>query len=84
MLPQGIAVPANSTANWFSGRYVLSAAAPGGRVSESAECRVPDTLGFTHSDKEYRVHVPDGQLEELAQLIQVGDWDALTAIAQEV
>ena len=84
--PPGISVPAASTVNWFSGRYVMNGTVvpPGARTGEKAECRTPDVLGFTDSSREYRVKVPEGQFENIAHLLQAGEFEALRDFAQQV
>lgn len=83
--PSGISVPTTSTVNWFSGRYVLNSTvvAPGAKTGEKAECRTPDVLGFSHSGREYHVDVPEGQFENIAQLLHAGEYEALREIARE-
>ncbi|KAJ3511706.1 hypothetical protein NMY22_g15568 [Coprinellus aureogranulatus] len=80
-----IAVPTTSNVNWFSGRFVINATAPTppAKAVGSSECRVPDTIGFTHSGKEYRIDLVEGQFESAAQLIQEENWDALAELALE-
>ncbi|KAF5311667.1 hypothetical protein D9611_009495 [Ephemerocybe angulata] len=78
-----VSVATTSTTNWFSARWSLNGTvvAPGPTTrssSELAECRLPDVLGFTWANRDYRINVPGGQYDEVAQLLEVGDFEALT------
>ena len=51
---------------------------------EKAECLAPNVLGYTWSNKQYQVDVPQGQYENLTKLLDAGDFQTLNALAYEV
>ncbi|KAJ2922062.1 hypothetical protein H1R20_g15036, partial [Candolleomyces eurysporus] len=71
--------------NWYSARWNLN----GRRTSpeaatSSSECRRPNVLGYTWSNRQYQIEVPEGQYDHITKLLDDGDFDALNRIATEV
>jgi hypothetical protein len=51
---------------------------------EKSECLTPNVLGYTWSNKQYQVDVPQGQYENLTKLLDAEDFQTLNALAYEV
>ncbi|KAJ2922061.1 hypothetical protein H1R20_g15035, partial [Candolleomyces eurysporus] len=71
--------------NWYSARWNLNGLKTSPETAaDSSECRQPNVLGFTWSNRQYQIEVPEGQYEHIAKLLDDGDFDTLNRIATEV
>ncbi|KAF6747843.1 hypothetical protein DFP72DRAFT_918408 [Ephemerocybe angulata] len=76
-----VSVPAGNECNsqWYSSKWAVAAS----RVEQvvDADCKLPDTIGFTWSNKIYNINVPQGQYTNLTNLLDAGDFHTLSIVA---
>ncbi|KAJ2922059.1 hypothetical protein H1R20_g10789, partial [Candolleomyces eurysporus] len=78
-------VPSANTSTWQSaGWYWNSRTGRAEVAASSTECRQPDVLGYTHSNRQYEVKVAEGQFDKITKLLDDGDYATLGHIATEV
>ncbi|RXW19768.1 hypothetical protein EST38_g6091 [Candolleomyces aberdarensis] len=72
--------------NWYSARWRYNGlkTSPEAATSDSSGCRRPNVLGYTWSNRQYQIEVPEGQYDHITKLLDDGDFDALNRIAGEV
>ncbi|KAJ2911938.1 hypothetical protein MD484_g8481, partial [Candolleomyces efflorescens] len=90
-------VPNSNTSNWHSAGWNWNSrviqpdqAAADWKTTEpvvapsDSECRQPNSLGYTWSNRQYQIDVPEGQFDHLSKLLEDGNYEALNRIATEV
>jgi hypothetical protein len=70
--------------NWYSARWTLNGLRTSQAAASSSECRQPNVLGYTWSNRQFQIDVPEGQYDNITKLIDEGDFDTLNLIATEV
>ncbi|RXW19769.1 hypothetical protein EST38_g6090 [Candolleomyces aberdarensis] len=81
----GGSVPAANTSNWHSAAWYWNSRTGQPEVAaSSADCRQPDVLGYTHSNRQYEVKVAEGQFDKITKLLDDGDYATLGHLATEV